>query len=178
MIIGYSRAPLIPWTDSFSVTPSTDGSGFDGYTIRQVYGPSVLSASGSRVRLALTGGPFGGFSLDALYIGEQGSGNLYNMKASAPAPTQFLFSGSGSCTLGSDQTLFTDLLTFAIDDTKTYVIAAHINGTPDDMAVSTGTSVLAYQKAAVNEASTASVSGYTARPTGQAMFITKIQVAP
>lgn len=179
MIVGYSRAPLILWSDAFSFTPSSTGDGYDGFTIRQVYSSAILTASGSKVRLVLSGGNTGGCTIDAMYIGEQASsGDPYDMKASAPAPTQFLVLGSGSFTVPNNDTLTTDPLTFAFDHTKTYVIAHHINGTPDSMKATTGTSVAGYTKSGVNEASIANVSGYTARPSGQALLTTEIQVTP
>jgi len=168
----------ISWTDSTSIAMTSQGSGWDGFTIRQVYSAAMLSTSGTVVRLQLSAGSFGGCLIDAIYIGEQASsGDVYDMKASSPAPTQFLVGGSGSFSIGTNSVLFTDALTFAIDETKSYVIGVHFNGTPDNILVASGTSVAAYSKAAASEAGTADVTGYSLRPAAQALLISKIQVA-
>lgn len=161
------------WTDTFSLSMSSEGSGYDGITLRQVYDASLLSDSGTMVRLQLKSGTFNGCIIDGLYIGEQApTGDAYDMVS----PSQFLISGSGSFTIPGGTPTYTDALTFTFDETKTYVISVHFSGTPDYLGFQGSTSVAGFYKSA-SEAGTADVSGYTPRPSGQAFLVSKIQVA-
>lgn len=171
------------WTDSFT-SPQNAGSsnGWAGFTQRQLVGAAALSVSGTYVRLVLEAAAvvtgYGGFTIDAIYIGEQAaSGDLYDMKASTPAPTQVLFSGSASVTCAAGQTVTSDPLAFAIDETESYIVSIHFSATGTS-AVLGGfgvTGVTAYSKSAVNEAATADVSGYSGT-SGTTRGLKKVQV--
>lgn len=173
-------AEVIEWVDSFSIALTGGNSaGWSGYTLRQVIPASLLSESGSLVRLHLHASSFSGFTIDALYIGEQAAaGDAYDMKASAPAPTQLLVSGSGTIVASWDEIIITDALAFAIDETKTYIVSMHFSAASEFRYVNGVAGASAYNKAAVNEASTADVTGYSAIASNPVRLITKLQVAP
>lgn len=164
------------WTDSF-VSPQNAGtsSGWNGFTLRQLIGAAALSSSGTYVRIVLETVTGGSFTVDGVYIGEQAStGDAYDMKASAPAPTQLLFNGSASVTC-NNSTVTTDPLPFAIDETKSYIVTMHFSNTSTVKAGSSITGVTAYNKAAVNEAATADVTGYSGTA-GTTRCLKKVQV--
>jgi hypothetical protein len=150
---------------------------FNGYTTRQVISASALGKSGAEVRLVLVASSLAGFSIDAMYIGEQASsGEAYDMKASNPAPAQILVSGSGSFVASAGQTITTDALTFTIDEAKTYIISTHFNAsskTRFDGIPPSGSNN--YVKSAVNEAATADVSGYSLN-SGVLILIQQVQI--
>lgn len=171
------------WVNSFNAGDDWPGEAFvSGVTIRMVIPGSALSTSGSNVRFTLKCPDAIGSStsIAAMYIGEYaGSGDAYDMKSSAPAPTQVLVGGSGSFTLpyqGDD--VKTDSLAFAIDETKTYVIAMAITGSGavPRTAAAAVSGAQGYSKSG-NDASTANATGYgTSGSAGAVSFIKKIDV--
>ncbi len=153
------------WLSSVTPTMTTDWSAYtlNGQTTRQVMNAAGLARSGAEMRLLLQAGNGGGFSIDAMYIGEQASsGDAYDMKASDPAPAQILVSGSGTITASAGQTITTDALAFTIDETKTYIVSTHYNGASTVRSSGIPPSgSFHYHKSAVSEAATANVTGYS-----------------
>lgn len=171
-----STGVSVPWVDTYSVSLSFNSAGWGGYTLRQIIPSSLLSTDGTTLQLFLRASSTASCTIDAIYIGLQAaSGDLYDMAASAPAPTQLFVGGSGTFTIGAGQTINTDALVFAIDHTKTYIVSVHFSS-GDILAANSVTGSTAYNKAAVNEAATADVSGYATIASSPARLVTKIQV--
>lgn len=165
------------WVTTFSASMGGNISGWNGFTLRQVLPASVLSQSGSKVRLTLLGGIFGTFSIDGCYIGEQAaSGDPYDMKAS-PALGQFRVGGSTSfASTAAAQTIVTDALDFTIDETKSYVVTVHFNGAEGHTSSGTVSGSTNYFKNAT-DATTLDATGYTSSGAGSVRLIKNVQVA-
>ena len=170
------------WVDSFATTFTGETSAAWGQrTVRQIIPAASLSTSGSYVRVVmecplLNLGP----DVDALYIGEKaGSGDAYDM-ASSPTPVQLTVGGSTSFSLPQNGgEIKTDGATFAIDETKSYILSAHFsNGTFIGVNLRSVTGISGadmHYKAGVSEAATANVSGYT--NSSATRLFKKVQVA-
>lgn len=165
------------WVDSFSQVLNADSANWNGYTMRQLIGAALISSSGTTIRLVLEACAGSGVSIDEIFIGEKAAaGDAYDMKASAPAPTQFQVDGSNSFTILTSETATTDPLTFSLDETKDYIVSVHFNGLSDIRARSAVTGANNYYKAATSQAGTADVTGYANGGTVVGL-IQKIQVA-
>lgn len=171
------------WVDSSTWGAFTTAStGYASSTIRQVVPASALTQSGTHMRVQLSCIILGGAVIDKCYIGEKAaSGDAYDMKASSPAPTQITFnSGSAGVTLANNSQVYSDAIAFAIDETKDYVLTAHFTSTTSQVG-STATSAVSganqYQRASIDEAASADVSGYSLIRTNGVQFFQKIQVA-
>lgn len=169
----------LDWVDAFSQSMSSDGTGWGGVTLRPLFNSSVLSSSGSQVRLVLQAASTTGFTIDKLYIGQQAtSGDPYDMLASGPAPAQFLVGGSGLMTCGPGGTITTDALSFSLDHTKNHVIAAHFSAASDIKSTNGVSGVTRYSKIGISEADVADATTGYDTVASQLNLIYKIQVAP
>lgn len=172
------------WRTVFTDTLDGDTNGWDGFNQRHVFVAPVFSAGGSIIRVTLQGGSDSGITYDSLWIGEQASsGDIYDMKASAPAPAQLLVNGSGSFAVASSDLVVTDPLTFTIDTSKSYVISSHysdLNGFSQlasgigAMPGGTGSGSYYLSPQSADESSTANVTGYSGA--GSTRGIKKIEV--
>lgn len=150
--------PPPSWTTAFSQSLSADNSGWSGFNMRQVLNSTLLSASGSLVRLTLQAANAAGCSIDGIYIGHAAaSGDAYDFDG---GQVQLKVSGSGSFSISAGASVVTDAATFALDQSKNLVIAAHFNATSSIRSVS-ASNATNYFKSAANETSTSDVSGYT-----------------
>jgi len=155
-----------------------DQSALNGVNVRQKVPGFLLNWGGTVVRLRLQGGAVQGFTIDELWIGEAaGTGDDYDMKASTPSPAQFKLNGSGTIVAGVNESVFTDPLTFTIDEAKDYIVAAHFSDTSNVAIGSGATQWAGYHKLAADETSTADVSGYTAYTAAEVLMIRQIDVA-
>ncbi len=168
---------LATWTDAKTATLISDTTGWNNTNMRHVI--SSLSAGGSAVRMVFAGGLDGGITYDDLYIGEQAlSGDIYDMKASVPAPTQMFVGGSGSFVVPEDETVTTDELVFAVDSSKTYVIAAHLSSYLGSDSLKQGSGLVGVNSYYITGASQSSSADATGSYTGagSARGVSKMQV--
>lgn len=147
------------WLSAASATFTTNVTGFSGYTIRQLF-PAGAVRNGTKIRITCSPPTSGNNTLiGACYIGHKG--------ASAPdfdgGQVQVLFGGLGTRTLtvgGGD--VVSDEITFAYDKNKELIVSFWFSGTSDVRGTTgLGATYNNYQKAAVNEASLTSTSGYS-----------------
>lgn len=147
------------WLSAASATFSTNVTGFSGYTIRQLF-PAGAARNGSKVRITCSPPSTGNNTvIGACYIGHKGS--------SAPDfdgnQVQILFGGSASRTLtvGAGDVV-SDEIVFAYDRTRELIVSFWFSATSDVRGkTGLGSTYNNYQKAAVNEASLTSTSGYS-----------------
>lgn len=112
--------PNVSYEDTLSWTLNVNSSDNSGYTNVQTIPASIITRNGSSVIVEFESGA-GDMNVTGAYIGEQASsGDAYDFSTT---PTQLLFSGLGSFTLGLGSVISSDKITFSIDETKTYLIA-------------------------------------------------------
>lgn len=167
---------VLTWSTAFSDTFNADSSGWNGYTMRQLLAASQITGSGSNIRITIQASSAGGFNIDTLYVGHQaGAGDAYDFDGNQ---VQLFASGSGSFVVATGNSLVSDGASFAYDETKAIIIAAHFigigtNAVRGRSAAGAGTN---YFKAAVNEAATSNVTGYSTTA-NQNLLVNKIEVA-
>lgn len=147
---------LTTWSQAHNITSLS----WNGFTLRMVIPASLITISGSKVRISIQGGNTEGAQIDALYIGHAAAaGDAYDFDGTQ---VQCLSGGLTTFTVGVNATLLLDEVTYALDETKNFIVAAHFNNAAADniggRAIAGYTS---YSKAA-NEAGTTDVTGYTA----------------
>lgn len=147
------------WTTTFSTSITTDNGGWSGYNLRQVINSTLLSASGSKVRVTLLASSAGGFVLDQAEIGHQaGAGDPYDFDGSQ-VPMKFS-GGSAGVTVASAGSVLSDEITYAFDKTKNFIVAVHFSAT-SATKTRTLSGAQGYYRLAAGEVATANVSGYT-----------------
>lgn len=142
-------------------TLSANNAGWDGYTIRQRVNSALLSSvTGSSGTITISP-PSSGANLviSDVYIGyAAASGNAWDFDG---GQVRVQFSGSNGVTLtagGSD--VVSDVFTLTADSTKNLILAVRV--TSGDIRVNNAlTGATFYNKAAVNEASASTPSGYS-----------------
>ncbi|SMQ65822.1 hypothetical protein SAMN06295905_1325 [Devosia lucknowensis] len=156
-----------------SQTLNNDPFGFAGATVKQLVGASVLTTNGSRVRVTVQGSA-SGLTISGLYIGNRDTaGDSWD----ALSLTPITFAGVGSLTLGANQSIVSDWITFALDETKDLIFSFHVSAN-DFKQLATGLSGSDYNrfyKVSANEAAVANASGYTATA-GTLALIRQIEV--
>lgn len=164
-----------PITANGPHTMTTDLPGWDGYTIRDRYEASVIAASGSQVRLRLTG-PTSGAALQvgAMYIGHAAtSGLVYSFDGTQ---VQVKVGGAGSFTVGVGAEILTDWIDYPVDDGKPLVIAYYV--TSGDVRLKAGTSAdyASYNKSANDASATVAQSGYSESSAYDISTVSRIDV--
>lgn len=151
-------AMIVQWITTFSQTLNFANIGWNGFNMRQVIDSSLLSTSGTSVRMTLEAASTSGCSIDAMYIGHAAAaGDVYDFDG---GQVQVLVGGSGSFSISIGSTVTTDSISFAFDHTKNLVIAAHFNaasGVQSHALVNAAN----WFKSAANETSVSDVTGYT-----------------
>jgi hypothetical protein len=159
--VGFSKVLVTSWNPSLNINSTA----WNGNNMRQLIPASLLSQSGSDVRLtiqsAATGGE--GTAITSLYIQEKASsGNAYDF---ASSPVQLLVGGSGSFTIPPNTAVYAEPASpFAIDETKDYILSAYFNDAANDdvRGRNSVTGATNYFKASANEASsTTAAAGYS-----------------
>lgn len=148
----------VAYRDTYRQGLSANSTGWGSYTIRQIIPASRLAASGSKVKLTLTGASTISTVLTGVWIGEQAaSGDAYDFAAT---PTPVLFSGAAGVTIAANATVTSDEVTFALDETKTYVVSFQLTST--EVRGTTGPSGTSYYKSGASDGATVNATGYTA----------------
>lgn len=162
------------WTDTFAteLLVSNQG-GWAGNNLRIVLSASILSTSGTTVRITMKASTLAGCSIDAAYIGHQAlAGDPYDFDGGQVAIT---VSGSPSFTIGAGAFAVSDPITFALDETKNLVLAFHFDTTSDVRSGSVS-GISGYYKVAANETATSNVSGMTFDGTFYGKLVSRIEV--
>ena len=150
-------------TSVFSDTFDSDANSWENRSIRQVL--SSHSASGSRIRVILTGNSAGRGKLNNVAIVERsgGTGN------GVTTPTEILFGGTSGVEIPIGGTIVSDWLDYELDVAKDYLLIADIAAAPlDDIRyASTGgtisywdTNSISYNTAAFTHTSTANTLNF------------------
>ena len=119
-------------------TISAANGGFSGFNERLVI--PVASLDNSYTGTGLISVNIQSFSthngtLDAIWIGHQGAGNVYNFDGNQ---VQLFFGGSASLTWSGASTHTTDTAAFNYDPTKALIVSTHWSGTTDTGASAAG----------------------------------------
>lgn len=107
-----SRANLISFTNS------SDYTGVNNFNIRIVISAASITVSGNAITVKFKGHKSNAETIIGASIGER-SGSTGNF---ASAPTRLTFSGSNGGTIPAGGYLTSDQVTFAIDETKDYLV--------------------------------------------------------
>jgi hypothetical protein len=148
------------WSD----TLTSSGSGWNNFTIRNVYevaGLTAPSGTPTQARVTFEANSGGGFNIAFAYIGHQASsGDAYDFDTT---PTQITFDGGSDGKLvGSGSEEVSDAVNFAWDKTSDIVISMYCSGasTDDPAQEVTSANVTEYYKSG-NDAATVNASSYT-----------------
>lgn len=153
-------APVVTgWKTSWSQALNITSLSWNGFTLRQVIPASLITISGSLVRVTIEAGGTEGCAIDALYIGHAAAaGDAYDFDGNQVRCQSV---GSNSFTVAAGTSLLLDEVAFALDETKNIIIAAHFNDAAhDNIGGRAIASYTAYFKTA-NEAGTTDVTGYS-----------------
>lgn len=161
------------WVTSFSQSFDTDSVSWANYSCRQVIDASILSTSGTKVRLTFRAGNSQNMKVDHVSIVEQDSGA--DGKA---APTEVLFSAASGFDCAAGAEIVSDELSFAIDESKSYLVIWDFSSdsSKDDMRKKTGlTGRTHYYKGSTDSYSSQTVTGFTT-VSSEVRGVTKIEV--
>lgn len=151
---GVGDAGPTTWVQTWSSTPSTDQTGLENYSLRATLPAANISTSGSIIRLTITAHSGSSTSLDNVSIMEQSAG-----AAGTGSIGQFAFSGNPNVTISGGATVVSDQLSFALDETKSYLVTFDIAASNGNVRYAgSGTS---YFQAAFNGYNTTSGAGYS-----------------
>lgn len=154
--------PNVSYEDTLSWALNANSSDNAGYTLVQTITAAIIPRDGSSFIITFESGS-STLKISGAYIGEQaGSGDAYDF---AGTPTQITFdTGAAFFEIASGSTKASDLITFAIDETKTYLVAFQMSDAgkgylkqTNDGAQNTDN----YYKASGSDAATVNKSGYT-----------------
>jgi hypothetical protein len=164
------------YTDTYAQALNGDSNAWNGSNLRQWFAAAALSTSGSKVRITIEGGSTEGAQISAMYIGHAaGSGDAYDFDGTQ---VQVTSGGNTTFTVGAGSTLVLDPVTYAFDETKAFIVAAHFNNSAADNLrgrTGLGANINAYFKLAANETSTSNVSTYTSG-SGNLRLVNRIEV--
>jgi hypothetical protein len=123
--VPYASAIAQVFATTVSRGAGTNGTGYNGYTARLKFAASVLSTSGSRVRVTFKAGITQPLCVNNAYIGEAAaSGNAWDFAAS---PVRLTFNGGASgFTTPAGTNMVSDGIAFALDEAKSYIVALEV----------------------------------------------------
>lgn len=159
------------WVNAAIATLNANGAAnTGGYNVRVVIAASAISISGSQVRVRFVPVTSGAnMVITDAFIGERAAaGDDYDF---ASSPTRLLFGGANGTTVtAGGASVTTDALTFAIDETKSYIISYALGGS-SNIRFGPATGWNTYVKAAASaDVATANVTGYTIDGTGNSSY--------
>lgn len=148
------------WQTTYSRAFTSNQSGLGGTNLRCVIGSSDLAFSGSnKVRVTLVAATAAGFVLDAAAIGHgAASGDTYDFDGAQIALT--FAGGNAGVTCSANSSVLSDEMTFALNNTKNFVVAAHFSSGSTRIVSAAGTTD-SWQKTAASEVLTSDVTGYS-----------------
>lgn len=146
--------------NSISWVLGSDGGGNTGFTIRIVLNAALFSADGTAVRATWRAHSGSGLTLDRSYIGEQtGSGDVYD----AVALTQLTYDDGNASTgaVAAGAAKASDIVAFTLDQTKNYVVTAHVSAGDFQFRAAASSNVDQYYKVAADEPDVLNVTSFT-----------------
>jgi len=168
----------LTWQTTFSQALGTDSTGWQGFNLRQWINSSLLSVSGSNVRLTLQAHSAAPCTIGDIYIGHQAAaGDAYDFDGNQ---AQIKVAGSGSFTITSGSSVVTDSAVFSLDKTKNLIVAVYFSiGSASSVSSANAVSnVAAYFTSGADEASVSNAaSGYNGAGNNILELINKIEVA-
>lgn len=162
----------VGWTVNAQSSPGGSSSGWSGYTIRtRIEAAGLSNIGGSQTRVTFAAGTGGNAVIGAAYIGNAASaGDTYDFEAS---PTQLLFSGGAGTTVTASTQTTSDGCAFTITAAKPILVAVQFSGATQIGFESIKANWSSFYKAAVSEAATVDVTGYSVEV--NALFTCKIE---
>ncbi|PZV36157.1 hypothetical protein [Mesorhizobium kowhaii] len=161
-VVANSSSHVATWQTNAQANPTGNNGGWNGYTHRErILAAGLSNGGGSKVRVTLKAGSSAGFTIDSCYIGAGASvGDTYDFETT---PTQLLFNGGNAgVTVTTGNSILSDEITYTVDASKNLIVSMHFSAT-SAVGIDTGaTNWNGYSKAAVSEAGTVNVSGYSA----------------
>lgn len=165
--------------NSATATLTTNGAAnLDGYNVRVLVSASALSISGTLVKVRFVPRSSGGSGLTVshAFICEQASsGDAYDC-ASTPTRITFSMGSNGFSASSGGGSVISDMIPFALDETKSYIISYAISGTSNVRFGSASGWSTYYKSAAAADVDTVDVSGYSS-DAGVSYSVDLIQVA-
>lgn len=160
-----------------NINLNSAGGGFDGWNVIQVMPASSLTRNGTKVRLLL-GGPTTGVSvIDGIRIGHQAAaGDAWDAETSPTSLTVVTVGGNPTFTLNTNDSTWTDWITFALDETKALLVKVHFTGT-SSLRFGSATGHVGYGKAGATEVATADVAGYASLGANLQWLVAQVQIA-
>lgn len=167
-------------TTIFEQTLNDDADGNTGATRRQMINAAILTDPGftpveARVRFEAGSGEQ--LTITKAYIGHKaGAGDAYDFAAT---PVQLLFSASASVTIPAGMAVESDWAAFVWDRSSGIIVSYYMNGglsADSERFLNSVANAEAYIKAAVDEAATVDVTGYSAPGAIDVAAINRIQV--
>lgn len=161
------------WFETFAQALTLDSGGWNGYNLRDVFANTSLSRSGSRVRVTFEASAAGGgMVVSGCTIGHAAlSGDAYDFDG-GQVPLTF-DGGNAGFTIAQGATKLSDAVDFALDESKSLIVAMHFSGASAVRYINIGNGH--YYKAAANEVAVSDVTGYSAGGNG-VRGVNKIEV--
>lgn len=172
----WQAALLNVWASSFSATLSSElgGNVLANYSIRQVLPAALLSQSGSQVRVTFKALAASAMKIDNVAIVER-TGATADGTA---VPTELLFDGGGhgfTGVAGLDVT--SDPLTFAVDETKDYLVIYDLASTDGNHCYNDAlTGATGYYKPSTDSYNQQNGTGFSVNPTPTVFGVSKVEV--
>lgn len=156
-LIGFGAAEsgFGPPTTTWSASLTTDQGSLANYSFRQVIPASAISTNGVQCRITLTAHSSSTSQFSRVSIVAR-DGSTANGTA---VPTEILFSGASGVTITGGTTAVSDWLTFAIDETKDYLVITDFAGSNGNSRYAAGG--VTYFKAATASWDQQTVSGFS-----------------
>ena len=159
-----------------TLTFSSNDPGYTDHNHRVRFGASELSTSGTAFRLTLYGPSSGtALSVTGMRAGHKASsGDAIDFDGTQVAVT---VGGSATFSVGAGATVVTDWITYALDETKDFVVAFHTNG--GDIRRRANVDATNYDwwtKGGATEVATSDVSGYFENGSSDMAMVGRIEV--
>lgn len=160
------------WQQTYADVLGGEQAGLTGWSLRTVIPAASISLSGSTIRVSFGGTQsIGSIVVDNVSIVER-SGSTEN---GTTAPTELLFSGVSGYTVAQGGTVTSDSLSFALDETKSYLVICDVNNTTGAIARDDSSGHDFYFAAATDSYNVQSPAGFTFAA-GSSVNVTKVEV--
>lgn len=167
--LGRAMAADPTWQTVLNWTPTTNSTGWSGFTVRQRINQSRL-VGGSQARLTIdtTGFPL---NMSKLYIGQEAAGGGYDFNAT---PAQVLFGGSPSIATAGG-VFVSDVVSLSQNANRPIIISAYFNSTTT-LRRTPSVATEKYGYIAGDQANVVDWSGFSESVTEQLNLVTKIEI--
>lgn len=151
------------WVETWAQALDSDENNFWGsFTVRSLIPASVLAEDGTKVRIRLVcRATTLGMPVQNCFIGDSAGGGAPQDFATAPTRITFNGGNNGVTMAAGDPPVVSDDITFAFDKSVNKIVAIDLAPSASMRYKASLTNYDAYYKAAVDEAGTQNVTGYT-----------------